>query len=72
MFVLLTLRKFSYNNMGVCSQKREVLHVLRRAVLGHNVQHHDAQEDVILHGEPHHPVHGDLVPDGARLLSAFR
>lgn len=52
-------------------QKRKVLHVLRRAVPGHNVQHHDAAQDAVLHGEPDHPVHGHLVPHRAGVLPAL-
>lgn len=45
--------------------------MLRRAVPGHNVQHHDAAQDAVLHRELDHPVHGHLVPDGASVLPAL-
>ncbi|XP_068631518.1 uncharacterized protein [Battus philenor] len=53
-------------------QEREVLHVLRRAVPGHHIQHHHAPQDTLLHREPNHPVHGHLLPDRARILPAVR
>jgi len=48
--------------------QRKVLHVLRRAVHRHHLQHQHAPQDPFLHGQPHHPVHGHILPDGARLL----
>lgn len=53
-------------------QEREVLHVLRRAVPGHHVQHHDAEEDAVLHRQHYYPLHGDLVPHSPHFLLAFR
>ena len=32
-------------------QKRQVLHVLWRALPWHHFQHHDAEKDLVLHGE---------------------
>lgn len=52
-------------------QKREVLYVLRRAVFGHHVQHHDAKENIILYGEHYYSLHGNIVPDSTDVLPAF-
>lgn len=46
--------------------------MLRRAVPRHHVQHHDAAQDAVLHGEPHHPMHGHLLPHRAGVLPAVR
>lgn len=51
-------------------QKRKVLHLLRRAVLRHNVQHHHAEKNAVLHGEPHHTLHGHIFPHDTRVLPA--
>lgn len=52
-------------------QEREVLHVLRRAVPGHHLQHHDEEEDPLLHRQHHHPLHGDLIPHRPHVLLTF-
>lgn len=51
---------------------REVLRVLRGAVLGHILQHNAATEDALLHGEPDHTVRGHIVPVRAGVLLAVR
>jgi len=51
-------------------QEREILHVLRRTVLGHHVQHHHAEENAVLHGEFDHTVHGHIVSHDTRVLPA--
>ena len=52
-------------------QKREILHLLRRAVPGHHVQHHDAPQDPLLHREHYHPLHGHLLPHCTHFLPAL-
>lgn len=44
--------------------------MLRRALPRHYLQHYDAAQDPVLHRKPDHSVHGHLIPDGARVLSA--
>ena len=46
--------------------------MLRGALFGHNIQHNDAPQDAFLHGEPHHPVHGHLLPHHSHLLPPVR
>jgi hypothetical protein len=53
-------------------QKREILHLLRRTVPGHHVQHHDASQDSLLHREHHYTMHGHLLSHCAHLLPAVR
>ena len=36
---------------GACHQKCEVLHLLRRTLSGHHLQHHHEEEDLVLHGQ---------------------
>ena len=36
---------------GACHQKCEVLHLLRRTLPGHHLQHHHEEEDLVLHGQ---------------------
>lgn len=53
-------------------QKREVLHVLRRALPRHHFQHHHETEDSVLHRQPHNTVHGNIIPHGVGVLPAKR
>ena len=57
---------------NVGAKKHEVLHVLRRALSRHNIQHNDAPQDTVLHRQPDHPVHRHHLPNGARILPALR
>lgn len=53
-------------------QEREILHLLRRTIPGHHVQHHDASQDSLLHRESHYPLHGHLLSHCASILFAIR
>ena len=53
-------------------KEREILHLLRRALFRHHVQHHDAPQNAVLHRQPHHPLHGHLLPDYSDILPALR
>ena len=54
---------------GASSEECQVLHLLWRALPGHHLQHHDAEEDAVLHSQPDHPLHGHLLPHSPRVLS---
>lgn len=53
-------------------KEREILHVLRRALFGHHVQHHNETENAVLHSQSHHSMYGHLLPDYFDLLPAQR
>ena len=53
-------------------QEWKILYVLWWALLGHNLQHHDEKENAVLHSEPNHPVHGNLLSNCAHLLLTLR
>ena len=59
------------NNKANFHQKCQVLHLLWRALPGHHLQHHDAEEDAVLHSQPDHPLHGHLLPHCPRVLSSL-
>ena len=46
--------------------------MLRGALPGHNVQHNDASQDALLHGQSDHSVHGHLLPHHSHILPALR
>lgn len=46
--------------------------MLRRAVPGHHIQHHDAEKNAVLHSEHHHPLYGHLLSYRPHILPAFR
>ena len=50
----------------------QVLHMLRGALPRHHFQRDDAAQDALLHRQPHHPLHGHLLPHRARVLPALR
>lgn len=56
---------------GACDPKREILYLLRRAVPGHHLQHHDAPEDALLYRQPHHTVHGHQFSNDPSFLLAL-
>lgn len=51
-------------------QKREILHLLRGTVLGHNVQYYNAEKNIVLHGKFDHTVYGHIVSHDTRVLLA--
>lgn len=49
-------------------QEREVLHVLRRTLLGHHLQHNYATKNAFLYSKPDNTLHGYIVPHCACVL----
>ena len=56
---------------GASSEECQVLHVLWRALPGHHLQHHNAEEDAVLHSQSDHPLHGHLLPHYPCVLSSL-
>ena len=54
------------------NEKHEILHVLRRTLFRHYVQHHHEAKDTVLHGQSHHSLHWHHIPHRFGFLFAIR